>query len=161
MRRKEVSVLRMNGYVEVHTLYIQTEHEVLRPDDGLEHAKILVGRLALDRCLAEAAQDIHDALLTLTGGCVNSRSGEEVFNPRSKVLIRPDPSDLEKILNREIHIFRINEFRHRGFRRKGMTLLELDLDSMFDQTKDVLGSEVLRLFPPCQTGLDLGRVKQT
>ena len=27
MRRKELSVLRMNGYVEVHTLYIQAEHE--------------------------------------------------------------------------------------------------------------------------------------
>ena len=92
---------------------------------------------------------------------MNSRSGEEVFAPRSKVLIRPDPSDLEKILNREIHIFRVDEFRHRGFRRKGMTLLELDLDSMFDPTKDLLGSEVLRLFPPYQDDLDIGRSSKT
>jgi hypothetical protein len=128
----------MNGHVEVHTLYIQAEHEVLWSDDGLEHVKIFVGRLTFDRCLVEAPEDIHDALLALAGGRVNSRSGEEVFAPRNKVLIRPDPSDLEKILNREIHIFRVNDFLHRGFRRKGMTLLELDLDSMFDPTKDLL-----------------------
>ena len=89
--------------MEVHTLYIQAEHEVLRPDDGLEHAKIFVGRLALDRCLVEAVEGMHDALLALAGGRVNSRSGEQVFAPRSKVLIRPNPSVLEKILNREIH----------------------------------------------------------
>ena len=92
---------------------------------------------------------------------MNSRSGEEVFGPRSKDLIHPNPSVLEKILNREIHILRVDEFRRRGFRRKGKTLLELDLDSMFDPTKDLLGNEVLRLFPPCQVGLELGRVKQT
>ena len=55
----------MHGYVEVRTLYIQAEHEVLRSDDGLEHAKILVGRLAFDRCLVETAEGIHDALLAL------------------------------------------------------------------------------------------------
>ena len=38
-------MLWVNGYVEVRTLYIQAEHEVLRPDDGLDHAKILVGRV--------------------------------------------------------------------------------------------------------------------
>ena len=65
MRRKELSVLRMNGHVEVRTLYIQAEHEVLRPDDGLEHVKILVGRLTLDRCLVEAAEEMHDVLLVL------------------------------------------------------------------------------------------------
>ncbi len=64
----------MNGYVEVHTLYIQTEHEVLRPDDGLEHVKILVGRVGLDRCLVETAEGIHDALLTLARRHVNPRS---------------------------------------------------------------------------------------
>ncbi len=68
MRRKELSVLRMNGHVEVRTLYIQAEHEVLRSDDGLEHAKIFVGRLALDHCLVEAAEGMHDALLALAGG---------------------------------------------------------------------------------------------
>ena len=104
---------------------------------------------------------MHDALLALARSRVNSRSGEEVFAPQSKVLIRPDPSDLEKILNREIHILRVDEFRLRRFRCKGKTLLELDLDSMFDPTKELLGSEVLRLFPPCQVGLELGRVKQT
>ena len=60
MRRKEHSVLRMNGYVEVRTLYIQAEHEVLRSDDGLEHAKIFVGRLTFDRCLVEAAEGMYD-----------------------------------------------------------------------------------------------------
>ena len=161
MRRKELSVLRMNGHVEVRTLYIQAEHEVLRPDDGLEHAKIFVGRLTLDRCLVESAEGMYDAPLALARGRMNSGSGEEVFAPRSKVLIRPDPSVLEKILNREIHILWDDEFRRRRFRRKGKTLLELDLDSMFDPTKDLLGSEVLRLFPPGQADLEFGRVKQT
>ena len=130
----------MNGHVEVLTLYIQPEHEVLRPDDG---------------------EGMHDALLSLVGRRVNSRFGEEVFVPRSKVLIRPDPSALEKILNREIHILWVDEFRRRRFRCKGKTLLELDLDSMFDPTKDLLESKVLRLFPPSQVDLELGRVKQT
>ena len=71
MRRKEFSVMRMNGYVEVRTLYIQAEHEVLRTDDGLDHTKILVGRLALDRCLIEVAEDMHDALLALVRRSVN------------------------------------------------------------------------------------------
>ena len=96
MRRKELSVLRMNGDVEVRSLYIQADHEVLRLDNGLEHAKIFVGRLTLDRCLVETAEDMHDALLALAGRSVNSRSGEEVFAPRRKVLIRLDPSTLEK-----------------------------------------------------------------
>jgi hypothetical protein len=34
-------------------------------DDGLEHAKILVGGLTLDCCLVEAAEGMHDALLAL------------------------------------------------------------------------------------------------
>ena len=71
MRRKELSVLSMNGQVEVRTLYIQAEHEVLWPDDGLEHAKIFVGRLTLDRCLVEAAEGMHDALLALARRSVN------------------------------------------------------------------------------------------
>jgi hypothetical protein len=149
MRQEELSVLRMNGHVEVRTLYIQAEHEVLLSDDGLEHVKIFVGRLALDRCFVEVAEGMHDALLVLVGGRMNSRSGEEVFVPRSKVLIRPDPSALEKILNHEIHILPVDEFRRRGFRRKGKTLLELDLDSMFDPTKDLLGSEVLLKVTGC------------
>ena len=111
---------------------------------------MFVGRLTLDRCLVETAEGMHDTLLALAGERMNSRSEEEVFAPRSKVLIRPDPSTLEKILNHEIHILRVDEFRRRGFRRKGKTLLELELDSMFDPTKDLLGSEVLWLFPPSQ-----------
>ena len=57
--------------MEVRTLYIQAEHEVLRPDDGLEHAKIFVGRLTFDRCLVEAAEGMHDALLALARRRVN------------------------------------------------------------------------------------------
>ena len=76
--------MRMNGQVEVHTLYIQVEHEVQRPDDGLEHAKILVGRLTYDRCLVEVAEGMHDALLALARRSVNPRSGEEVFAPRKR-----------------------------------------------------------------------------
>ena len=55
----------MNGYMEVRTLYIQTQHEVLRSDDGLEHVKILVGRLALECCLVETAEGMYDVLLAL------------------------------------------------------------------------------------------------
>ena len=59
-------------------------NQFLRSDDGLEHVKIFVGRLAIDRCLVEAAEGMHDALLALAGRRVNSRPGEEVFAPRSK-----------------------------------------------------------------------------
>ena len=36
MPRKELSVLWVNWNVEVHTLYIQAEHEVLWSEDGLD-----------------------------------------------------------------------------------------------------------------------------
>ena len=39
--------------------------KVLGLDDRLEHAKILVGGLTLDRCLVEAAEGMDDALLAL------------------------------------------------------------------------------------------------
>ena len=71
MRRKELSVPWMNGYMEVRTLYIQDQYEVLRPDDGLDHEKILVGRLVLDRCLVETAEGMDDALLVLAQRRVN------------------------------------------------------------------------------------------
>ena len=71
MGREELSVIWMNGYMETHTLYIQAQHEVLWSDDGLDHAKILVGRLTTDRCLVEAAEGIHDALLALARRRVN------------------------------------------------------------------------------------------
>ena len=61
----------MNGYVEVHTLYIHAEHEVLWSDDGLAHVKILVGRLVLDCYLVEAAEGMHDAVLVLARRRVN------------------------------------------------------------------------------------------
>ena len=68
MRRKELSVFWKNGYMEVCTLYIQVQHEVLWPDDGLEYAKILVGRLTLDRCLVETEEGMYDSLFALPGG---------------------------------------------------------------------------------------------
>ena len=71
MRRKELSVPWMNGYMEVRTLYIQVQYEVLRSDDGLEHAKILVGRLVLDRCLVETAEGMDDTLFVLAQRRVN------------------------------------------------------------------------------------------
>ncbi len=61
----------VNGYMEVRTLYIQSEHEVLRSDDGLEYAKILVGRFVMDRCLVEVEEGIHDAFLALDRRRVN------------------------------------------------------------------------------------------
>ena len=60
MAGEELAVLRMNGYVKVRTLHVQTEHEILGLDDRLEHAKILSGRLALDRCHVEAAEGMDD-----------------------------------------------------------------------------------------------------
>ena len=72
MAGEELAVLRMNGYVKVRTLHIQTEHEVLRSDHRLEVAKILEGRLALDRCLVEAAEGMYDTLLAFARGSVNS-----------------------------------------------------------------------------------------
>ena len=72
MRQKELSVFWMNGYMEVHTLHIQAQHEVLRPDDGLEHVKILVGCLVIDRGLVETTEGMHVALLALAWRSMNS-----------------------------------------------------------------------------------------
>ena len=65
MAGEELPVLWMNWNMKEHTFHIQTEHEVLRSDHRLEVAKILEGRLALDRCLVEAAEGMHDALVAL------------------------------------------------------------------------------------------------
>ena len=65
-------MLDVDGDVEEGTLHIQFEHEILGPDHRLEHAKILVGRLALDRCLVEATEGMYDTLLALVRGSVNS-----------------------------------------------------------------------------------------
>ena len=58
--------------MKVRTLHIQTEHEILGLDDRLEHAEILVSRLALDRCLVEAEEGVYDALLALARRSMNS-----------------------------------------------------------------------------------------
>jgi hypothetical protein len=41
----------MSGDMKEHTFHIQTEHKILGSDHGLDHAKILVGGLTLDRGL--------------------------------------------------------------------------------------------------------------
>jgi hypothetical protein len=46
-------------------------NQVLRSDDGLEYAKILVGRLAIDRFLVEDTEGMYDALITLVWRRVN------------------------------------------------------------------------------------------
>jgi len=69
---EELAVFRMNGYVKVCTLHVRTEHEILGLDDRLEYEKILVSRLALDRCLVEAAEVMDDALFALAWRSMNS-----------------------------------------------------------------------------------------
>ena len=61
----EFAMLWMNGDMKERTFHIQTQHKISRSDHGLEHAKILVGGLTLDRCLVEAAEGMDDALLAL------------------------------------------------------------------------------------------------
>ena len=51
MRGEELAMRRMDGHMEVGAFDIQTQHEVLWPDDRRQHAKVLVGRLTLDRGL--------------------------------------------------------------------------------------------------------------
>ena len=46
-------------------------NQLLRSDDGLEYAKILVGRLVIDRFLVEATEGMYDALITLVWRRVN------------------------------------------------------------------------------------------
>ena len=65
MRGEELAMRRMDGHMEVGTFDIQTEHVIRWPHDRREHAKILVGRLALDRGLVEAAEGMDNALLAL------------------------------------------------------------------------------------------------
>ena len=132
---EELAVLRMNGYVKVPTLHVQTEHEILGLDDRLEHTKILVSRLVLDRCLVEAAEGVYDALLALARRSMNSLSGEKLLASLRQVLVGPDSSALEQILNRKVDVLRVDKFRRRRFRRKGQALFELHLDSMLDVTQ--------------------------
>jgi hypothetical protein len=46
---EEFVMLWMNEDMKEHTFHIQTEHKILGPDHGLEHVKILVGGLTLNR----------------------------------------------------------------------------------------------------------------
>lgn len=71
VERKKLAMLGVKGDVEVLTSHIKTEHKVLWPDDGLQHAQILVGRLALDSWLVETAKSMHDALLVVARRSVN------------------------------------------------------------------------------------------
>ena len=64
-------MLGVDRDVKECTFHIQAEHKVLRLDNRLEHAQIFVGGLSLDRCLVEAAEGMHDALLPLARGGVN------------------------------------------------------------------------------------------
>ena len=71
----------MEVHLTVHTLSIQGQDDGLRTDDGLDHAKILVGRLTLDRCLVEFAEGMHDALLALARRRVSPRDLERNCSP--------------------------------------------------------------------------------
>jgi hypothetical protein len=62
----------MNEDMKEHTFHIQSEHKTLGSDHGLEHEKILVGGLALDRGLVEDAEGMDDTLLALDRRSVNS-----------------------------------------------------------------------------------------
>jgi hypothetical protein len=68
---EEFAMLWMNEDMKEHTFHIQTQHKILRSDHGLEHEKILVSGLTLDRGLVEAAEGMHDAMLALSRRSVN------------------------------------------------------------------------------------------
>ena len=52
-------------------LHIQSQDVILGSDYRLEHEKVLVVCLTLDRGLVEAAEGMHDALLALARRSVN------------------------------------------------------------------------------------------
>ena len=56
MRRKELSMVGVDRDVKEYTLHIQTQHVILGPENRLEHVKVLVGCLTLDRDLVEVAE---------------------------------------------------------------------------------------------------------
>lgn len=115
MTGEELEMTKMNGYVEVRTRHVEVEYEVLLSDHRLDHTKILVGGLTIHRCLIETEEDMHDELPVLVRRSVNPSSGEKLFVSGSKVLIRPDVSPLEKILNGKVHILGVDEIRCRWF----------------------------------------------
>ncbi len=65
MTGEELAMFGVDRDVKEHTFYIQAQHPVLGSDDRLDHVKVLVGCLTLDRCVVETAEDIDDALLGL------------------------------------------------------------------------------------------------
>jgi hypothetical protein len=68
LAKEELAMLGVDRNVKER---IRVQHRVLWFDDGLEHSKILVGGLTLDRGLVEAAEGMHDALLALARRSVN------------------------------------------------------------------------------------------
>ena len=72
MAGEELAILGVDRDVKERTFHIQAQHPVLRSDDRLEHTKILVGGLALDRGLVEDAEGMDDTLLALDRRSVNS-----------------------------------------------------------------------------------------
>ena len=53
------------------TVHIQAQYVILGTDHRLEHVKVLVGCLTLDRVLVEATEDMHDVLVALARRSVN------------------------------------------------------------------------------------------
>jgi len=108
----------VTGDVEVRTLRIQTEHKVLWPDDGLEDAKILVGRLTLDGWIVETPKSIHDALLVLVRWSVKPRSTD--YSMHSTFLTVSTGSVLfsrSNLLKRKDLCFSCLRLRHRRILR--------------------------------------------
>eukprot|EP00001_Collodictyon_triciliatum_P010668 02044_6 len=142
----------MNGHVEVRTLYIQAASPVARPtacEDPRRSFDVPLPRGCTGRVRYAACPCPGEYELVI----------EKLLSSRG-VLIRPNSSALEQILNRKIDVLRVDKLRRRRFRRKGQTLFELHLDSVLDVTNHFLGGKVERLFPPGQRGLHLGAVKQ-
>ncbi len=71
MAGEELAMLGVDRDVKECTFHIQAEHKVLGLDDRLDHAKILVGGLTLDRWLVETTESMDDALLALARRSVN------------------------------------------------------------------------------------------
>ena len=64
-------MLGVDRDVKKCTLHIQAQHVILGPDYRLEHVKVLVDCMTIDRVLVEDAEGMHDALLALARRSVN------------------------------------------------------------------------------------------
>ncbi len=64
-------MLGLDQDVKKCTLHIQAQYVILGPDYRLDHAKVLVGCLTLDRGLVEVVEGMYDALLALPRRNVN------------------------------------------------------------------------------------------